>query len=93
MRTIAALGAAVIPAFVNPAAGSAADVTAALRNAGCFEVHEVPPDRVMQAVESAVREGASRIVAAGGDGTISAAAAAIARSDVELAVVPAGTAS
>jgi diacylglycerol kinase family enzyme len=42
-------------------------------------------------VRQAVRDGATRVVAAGGDGTISAVAAAIAESDVELAVVPAGT--
>lgn len=81
----------MIPAFVNPAAGNAADVDAALRKAGCFEVRDVAPDMVRQAVEKAMKEGATRVVAAGGDGTISAAASALARTNVELAVIPAGT--
>ena len=81
----------MIPAFVNPAAGNAAEVDAALRKAGCFEVREVAPDEVTQAVQRAVEEGATRVVAAGGDGTISAAAAAVARTEAELGVIPAGT--
>jgi diacylglycerol kinase family enzyme len=80
-----------IPAFVNPAAGNAADVDRALRKAGCFDVCDVAPDQVMQAVESAIERGATRVVVAGGDGTVSAAAAAVARTNVELAVIPAGT--
>jgi diacylglycerol kinase family enzyme len=36
-------------------------------------------------------EGATRVAVAGGDGTVSAAAAAIARTSVELVVIPAGT--
>ena len=80
-----------IPAFVNPAAGNASEVDRALRKAGCFDVRDVAPNAVTQAVLSAAEQGATRIVVAGGDGTISAAAAAVARTPVELAVIPAGT--
>lgn len=51
----------------------------------------VAPDEVTQAAQAAIANGASRIAAVGGDGTISAAAAALAGTDVELVVVPAGT--
>ncbi len=81
----------MIPAFVNPAAGNATDVQRALEQAGCFDVHAVPPDRVTQAVRDAVSRGATRVAVAGGDGTVSAAAAAVAGTDVQLAVIPTGT--
>lgn len=81
----------LIPAFVNPAAGSASEVDRALRKAGCFDVHAVAPDEVMQAVQAAIQRGATRVVVAGGDGTVSAGAAAVARTPVELAIIPAGT--
>jgi diacylglycerol kinase family enzyme len=81
----------MIPAFVNPAAGDAEDVDRALRKAGCFDVRDVAPDQLTRAVRTAIEEGATRIAAIGGDGTISAAAAAVARTGVELVVIPAGT--
>jgi diacylglycerol kinase family enzyme len=81
----------VIPAFVNPAAGDADDVDRALRKAGCFDIRAVAPDQVTQAVQAAIEEGATRIAAVGGDGTVSAAAAAIAGTEIELVVIPAGT--
>lgn len=81
----------MIPAFVNPAAGKADEVDAALRKAGCFDVREVAPDQITHAVLDAISQGATRIAAVGGDGTISAAAAAVARTGVELLVIPAGT--
>jgi diacylglycerol kinase family enzyme len=81
----------VIPAFVNPGAGNASEVDAALRRAGCFEITEVRPDQLTQAVRAVVARGARRVAAAGGDGTVSAVAAAVARTDVELMVIPAGT--
>ncbi len=81
----------MIPAFVNPAAGSAHEVHDALRRHGAFDVIEVPADQVTQDVRAAVAAGATRVVAAGGDGTISAVAAAVARTATELAIVPGGT--
>ena len=44
-----------------------------------------------QAARAAIDRGARRIAAAGGDGTVSAVAAAVARTGVELAVIPGGT--
>lgn len=81
----------MIPTFVNPAAGNADDVDRALRKAGCFDVRAVAPDEVSQAVKAAILAGATRVAAVGGDGTISAAAAAVARTEVELVVIPGGT--
>ena len=81
----------MIPTFVNPAAGNADEVDAALRKAGCFDVQDVAPDEITQAVQAAIEGGATRVAAVGGDGTISSAAAAVARSDAELVVIPAGT--
>jgi diacylglycerol kinase family enzyme len=81
----------VIPAFVNPAARDAADVDQALRKAGCFDIRAVASDRVTQDVETAIKAGASRVAVVGGDGTVSAAAAAVVRSDAELVVIPGGT--
>src|SRR5688500_14055175 len=88
---LSAYSASVIPAFVNPAAGNADEVNRALRKAGCFDVRPVAPGEITQAVRAAVNEGATRIAAVGGDGTVSAAAAAIAKTGVELVVIPAGT--
>src|SRR5687768_9053838 len=81
----------VIPAFVNPTAGNVGDVDQAMARAGCFDICAVAPDEVTQAVEKSIAGGATRIAAVGGDGTLSAAAAAVAGTGVELAIIPAGT--
>lgn len=81
----------MLPLFLNPAAGNAAQVHEAARDAGGFEILRVPPDEMTQAARHAIEAGARRIAVAGGDGTVSAVAAAVARTDVELAVIPAGT--
>ena len=80
-----------IPTFVNPGAGSAADVARALADDEHFDVREVEPARLQSALRSAIAAGARRVAVAGGDGTICAAAAVLARTPVELAVIPAGT--
>lgn len=82
---------AVIPAFVNPTAGKAAEIDETLRRAGAFDVMRVAPGQLTQAVRDAIDRGARRVVAVGGDGSVSAVAAALARTDVELAIIPAGT--
>jgi diacylglycerol kinase family enzyme len=46
---------------------------------------------VTQAVKAAIVAGATRVAAVGGDGTISAAAAAVARTEAELVAIPGGT--
>ena len=80
-----------IPAFINPAAGNAAEAREALRAAGGIEVREVAPSKLATAIAAAVGEGASRIIVAGGDGTIATAASVIAGTEVSLGILPAGT--
>ena len=80
-----------IPAFVNPEAGSAKEALEALRNHGGFDVREVQPDKLAEAIRQAVADGAPRILVAGGDGTIGTAAAEILDSETELAIFPGGT--
>lgn len=81
----------VIPAFINPHAGNAADARAALERTGAFEIRDAAPGALAGAVQSATAAGARRVLVAGGDGTIGTAAAALARSAVELAILPCGT--
>lgn len=80
-----------IPAFLNRGAGTAAAVRAALRDDARFALHELDGPGVADAVGRAVRDGATRVAVAGGDGTVAAAAAHVAGTACTLAVVPAGT--
>ena len=80
----------MIPAFLNPSARDAIETERALRAAG-FDVRRVDSGGITQAVKAAVAEGFSRVAVVGGDGTVSAAAAAVAKTGVELAIIPAGT--
>jgi diacylglycerol kinase family enzyme len=81
----------MIPAFLNKHAKQATAAEQALRDAGCFEVHVLDGDDLTTAIRDAVGRGVKRIAVAGGDGTISSAAALLVDSPIELAVVPAGT--
>jgi diacylglycerol kinase family enzyme len=80
-----------IPAIVNIASGSAEAAREALEAAGTFDVHLVEPTQIATAVKQVVREGAPRVLVAGGDGTIATAAAALVDTPAELAVLPGGT--
>ena len=80
-----------IPAFVNPESGTAEGARNALGAAGPFDIVEVPPARLREEIESTIRKGARRILVAGGDGTVRTAAAAVAGTNVELAIFPGGT--
>ncbi|MFN2400533.1 MAG: diacylglycerol kinase family protein [Gemmatimonadaceae bacterium] len=80
-----------IPVFINPSAGNADDVTAALERDGSFDIREVEPDALQEAVRAAVRDGAARVAVAGGDGTVASAATALSELRAELAILPAGT--
>lgn len=81
----------MIPAFVNPKAGNAAAARDALRAAGGFDIREVPPQTLADETKRAVGEGATRILVAGGDGSIGSAASVLAGTGVELAILPCGT--
>ncbi|HEX5387335.1 MAG TPA: diacylglycerol kinase family protein [Gemmatimonadales bacterium] len=80
-----------VPAFINPHGGSAGAAADALRHAGGFAVREAAPDTLAALLGEEVRQGARRVLVAGGDGTIAAAASVLAGTPVELAVVPGGT--
>ena len=77
----------MIPAFLNKHAKQASGAEKALRDAGCFDVQVLEGEALANAIRDAIGRGARRIAVAGGDGTISSAAALVAGSHVELAVV------
>jgi diacylglycerol kinase family enzyme len=81
----------LIPAFVNPDAGNAEEARGALRTAGGFDIREIPPHTLADHVRAAVDEGATRVLVAGGDGSIGSAAGVLAGTAVELAILPCGT--
>jgi diacylglycerol kinase family enzyme len=81
----------LIPAFINPLAGNAAAARDALSAMGRFDLRDVEPGALAEQVRVAAREGAERILVAGGDGSIGAAAGALLGSKVELAILPSGT--
>ena len=80
-----------IPAFLNSRAGSAEEARKILEKAGRFDARPVDPENLKNAIRDAVDRGAPRILIAGGDGSIAAAASIVAGTDVELAVLPGGT--
>ena len=96
---IAAAGQALI--ILNPVAGrsSAEEVRRAIDEAFSaqgwqYEVVETTPEmKIAPHVERAVREGATLVVAAGGDGTVSEVAGCLARTAVPLGILPIGTAN
>lgn len=83
--------ASLIPAFVNRGSGNFEKARDALSSSGRFDIHEVEPAKLEQEIKRVVAAGAKRILIAGGDGSICAAAQAIADKEVELAVLPGGT--
>jgi diacylglycerol kinase family enzyme len=81
----------MIPAFVNPRAGTADAARRALLDASGFDVRAAPPETLERQVRDAVRAGAPRVLVAGGDGSIGSAAAALGGTATELAILPSGT--
>ena len=81
----------LIPAYINIAAANAESSRHALRASGGFDVHEVPAHLLGPSVKSAAESGARRVLVAGGDGTVSSAAAILANTQTELAILPTGT--
>jgi diacylglycerol kinase family enzyme len=80
-----------IRAFVNLASGSGEAARTALEEFGGFDIAACEPGQLDRQIERAVRDGAERVVIAGGDGTIAKAAAALVGKETALAVVPGGT--
>jgi len=56
-----------------------------------FELEAVQPPELEARLKKAIDRGTKRILVAGGDGTIATAAALVAKTDVELAILPGGT--
>jgi diacylglycerol kinase family enzyme len=83
--------ASLVPAFVNPLAGNADAARSALCTVGGFDIREVQPATLADRVKAAIGEGATRILVAGGDGSIGSAAGALSGTGVELAILPCGT--
>lgn len=83
--------------ILNPKSGtsSAAGVRRALAariESGTCRIHEIAEgDDVSRIVRDAVAAGTRRVVAAGGDGTVSTVADALAGTDAELMILPMGT--
>jgi len=84
-------------ALVNEASGSASDdsldgVANALRTAGvAAEVELVRPHQIASRAKAAIKAGAQLVIAAGGDGTMSAVAGALVGTNVPLGILPLGT--
>jgi diacylglycerol kinase family enzyme len=82
---------AKIPALVNRASGTADAARKALVDNDAFELHEVSPEKLDSALRELVAESVPRLLVAGGDGTIAAAAAALLDTNIQLAILPGGT--
>ena len=80
-----------IPAFANPASGRGKEAGEAIAADARFELRDAGADGLEAAIRAAVEEGATRILVAGGDGTIATAAGVACDTGVELALLPAGT--
>jgi diacylglycerol kinase family enzyme len=79
-----------LKAFLNAACGNAEAAREAIAAAG-FELETVQPKALEKRLEEAIGGGARRILVAGGDGTIATAAALVAKTKTELAILPGGT--
>lgn len=80
-----------IPVLVNPRGGSADKVVDLLEADPRFTVHETDPRVLTDRVRELVANGVKRIAVSGGDGTVTAVAATLCGTGVELAVIPGGT--
>lgn len=81
----------MIPAVINKLSGTAVQVREALEATNEFDVSNVEPGDVSKTVQQALRMQPKRIAVGGGDGTICAAAAVLAGTQIEFAILPGGT--
>lgn len=79
-----------LKAYLNAASGTSDAARKALTDAG-FEFEELQPPELEQRLKQVIDRGVRRIVVGGGDGTIATAASLVAKKDIELAILPAGT--
>ena len=79
-----------LKAFLNAACGNAEAAREALTAAG-FDLEAVQPQELEKRLKEAIGQGIRRIIVAGGDGTIATAASLVAKTQIELAVLPGGT--
>ena len=79
-----------LKAFLNAKCGNAEAAGKALGETG-IEFEEVDPKDLEPHLKKAVGGGTKRILVAGGDGTIATAAALVAKTEVELSILPGGT--
>jgi diacylglycerol kinase family enzyme len=79
-----------LKAFLNSACGNAESAREALAKAG-IELEEVQPNDIEKRLKQAIDHGTRRILVAGGDGTIATAADLVAKTGIELAILPGGT--
>ena len=82
---------APIVALLNRRSGSADSARRVLGSDSRFALREIEPDTITNAVRAEVERGTPRILICGGDGTISTALGAAARSKLEVAILPGGT--
>ncbi|MEO5815133.1 MAG: diacylglycerol kinase family protein [Gemmatimonadaceae bacterium] len=80
-----------IPALMNSASGTADAARDALSANDAFELNEVAPDKLEDALRTLVGDAVPRLLVAGGDGTIATAASALLKTEIELAILPGGT--
>ncbi|HKR08218.1 MAG TPA: diacylglycerol kinase family protein [Gemmatimonadaceae bacterium] len=79
-----------LKAFLNAKCGNADKAREALEKTG-YDLEQVQPEELEAKLKAAIDGGVQRIVVAGGDGTIATAASLVAKSDIELAILPGGT--
>lgn len=81
----------LIPAIINQKAGTAAHAARAIADVGGFEVREVGPDQIRATALELAERRPKRIVVCGGDGSLCTVAHVLAKTGIELAIVPGGT--
>jgi diacylglycerol kinase family enzyme len=81
----------LMPAIVNREAGGASDAARILTELGGYDVHEIASTDIGDRVREIAARKPKRVLVAGGDGSLCTAAHALAGTNVELAILPAGT--